>query len=323
MKSVNRNIFITLINVVLKILKRFCTLQVLIPAAMEPVCFRVPRQFEQTIRVEYWELPFFYRPYHFHRECQLSYILNSSGSVYISNSCIPFTKGDVFLLGKNLPHVFRSEDKSSPDNPTNNPARAISVFFDFDQFVGLLGDLPEARSVINLLKSSKHGIKSSLDSGSILEKWVLSLRNAQGFDQVISLIKTLALLADDSSMHYISPNSIPIRDPLDGKRLEQVFSFIQENYQRQIALEDVADQINMTPSAFCRFFKRKTQKTFTNYLIETRIAKACRLLIQKDFTVSETCFESGYNSTSNFHRHFRRITGLSPNEYKRNVLKTD
>ncbi len=292
-------------------------------AAMEPVCFRVPRQLEQTIRVEYWELPFFYRPYHFHKECQLSYILNSSGSVYISNSCVSFKKGDLFLLGKNLPHVFRSENSAEGETQSENPARAISVFFDYDQFMALLGQLPEARKVMDLLADSKYGIKSSVEKGSLLEKWMLSMNNAQGFDQVIAMIKTLTLLTDSKSMQYISPSSIPIKDPLDGKRLDQVFNFIQDNYEKPIALEDVAAQINMTPSAFCRFFKKKTQKTFTNYLIETRIAKACRLLIQNDNTVSETCFESGYNSTSNFHRHFRRITGLSPNEYKKKVLNTD
>lgn len=290
---------------------------------MEPVCFRIPRQLEQTIRVEYWELPFFYRPYHFHRECQLSYILNSSGSVYISNSCIPFAKGDMFLLGKNLPHVFRSESTSDVESPSDNPARAISVFFDLDQFLEVLNKLPESRSTQKLLIDSKYGIKTSLATGSLLEKWMMSLNQAQGFDQVISLFKTLSLFADAKTIQYISPHSLPIKDPLDRKRLDRVFDFIQKNYFKPIALEEVASQINMTPSAFCRFFKKKTQTTFTNYLIEIRIAKACSLLLKDDFTVSETCFESGYNSTSNFHRHFRRITGLSPNEYKRKILNID
>lgn len=290
---------------------------------MEPICFRVPRQAEQTLKVEYWELPFFYRPYHFHKECQLSYILNSTGALYISNSCVSFKKGDMFLLGKNLPHVFKSENNSDVENQGDNPARAISVFFDLDQFEGLFNDMPEARNVLNLLRHSQYGIKTSVEDASLLDKWMRSIRDSSGFDQVLSMIKTLGLFAEQKTINYISPNSLPIKDPLDGKRMDQIFDFIQGNFQRPIALEDVAAQINMTPSAFCRFFKKKTQKTFTNFLIETRIAKACKLLIQNDFTVSETCFESGYNSTSNFHRHFRRITGLSPNEYKKKVLNTD
>ncbi|MCD6347803.1 MAG: helix-turn-helix domain-containing protein, partial [Bacteroidales bacterium] len=232
-------------------------------------------------------------------------------------------KGDVFLLGKNLAHVFRSENRENKDKSTDNQARALSVFFDLDQFKDLLHKLPEAHDVLHLLDNSKFGIKTSIKEDSNQEKWIMSLRQAEGLDQVVILIKTLLLIAESRSIQYISPQSLPIKDPLDGKRLDQVFDFIQNNFTKSIALGDVASQINMSPSAFCRFFKKKTKRTFTNYLIETRISQACRLLIQEDFTVSETCFESGYNSTSNFHRHFRRITGLSPNEYKRKVLDVD
>lgn len=290
---------------------------------MDPVCFKVPRQNEQTIRAEYWDMPSFYRPFHYHKECQLTYILNSTGSLYIANSCIPFGKGDLFLLGKDLPHVFRSQANAGGSSNQNSPARAISVFFDLDQFIGLLERLPEARNVLGLLQDSRFGIKASLEKGSALERWIFSILNSQNFDQVIALIKTLQLLSNSQSLKHISPQSMMVKDPLDSRRLEEVFHFIQENYSKPITLEEVASKVSMTPSAFCRFFKKKTRKTFTNYLIETRIARACKLLIHSDFTVSEACFESGYNSTSNFHRHFRRITGQSPNEYKKQILLTD
>ena len=133
-------------------------------------------------------------------------------------------------------------------------------------------------------------------------------------------MNTFSLMVEDDSALYLSTRQLPVRDPLDSKKMKVIVDFIQNNYNHQISLEDVAGQISMTSSAFCRFFKKKTQKTFSDYLIETRIARACKLLTQEDYTVSETCYESGYNSTSNFHRHFKRVTGLSPNEYKKRLL---
>ena len=146
------------------------------------------------------------------------------------------------------------------------------------------------------------------------------MRDTTGFDRVISLLKALSLFVKMDHLVFISPQYVPVKDPLDSKKLKLIFNHIEQNYQQRIHLEEVADLINMTPSAFCRFFKKRTQKTFSDYLIETRITKACKLLTQDDYTVSESCFESGYNSTSNFHRHFRRLTGLSPKEYKRKIL---
>ncbi|MBT3244774.1 MAG: helix-turn-helix transcriptional regulator [Bacteroidetes bacterium] len=287
---------------------------------MDPICFTVPRQGEQSIKAEYWELPCFYRPYHYHKECQLTYIVKSSGELFVSDTCVDFKQGDLFLIGENLPHVFRSDANAGNNSESLTHARAITIFFDKEQFIKLLDLLPEAYQILSLLSNSNYGIKLSPKQDSSIERSITNILESTGFEQVISLMNTFSLMVEDDSALYLSTRQLPVRDPLDSKKMKVIVDFIQNNYNHQISLEDVAGQISMTSSAFCRFFKKKTQKTFSDYLIETRIARACKLLTQEDYTVSETCYESGYNSTSNFHRHFKRVTGLSPNEYKKRLL---
>ncbi len=288
-------------------------------AIMEAIYYKVPRPVGQSIRAEYWDLPSFYQPYHYHKECQLTLIISSSGFLYASDGCVPFHKNDIFLLGRNMPHVFRTGSDDSGSCAI--PAKAITVFFDHEQFAALFAMLPEAIRMTNLCNSSKYGIKASLMPDSDIIEYMKLVSEGEGISQISDVLKVLSGLSLLDNLEFVSPQSVVIHDPLDGKKIDQVIKFIRQNHRKQIGLEDVAQQINMTPSAFCRFFKKKTNRTFTNYLIDIRVATACKLLTEGDFTVSETCYESGYNSTSNFHRHFRRVTGFSPNEYKRKLLK--
>ena len=286
---------------------------------MEALYYKVPRLNGQTIHAEYWDLPHFFQPFHYHKECQLTLIVSSSGYLYASDGCVTFEKGDIFLLGKNIPHVFRS-DSGELDENISKPARAITIFFDHEQFSSLLGILPEAMKLSKLCNDSGFGIKASLESESSILDSMHNILNSEGVEQISEVLKVLSKLSRLSSLEFVSHRAVIIKDPLDGKKIDEVLEYIQDNHKKQIGLEDVAQKISMTPSAFCRFFKKKTNKTFTSYLIDIRVATACKLLTEGDFTVSETCYESGYNSTSNFHRHFRRVTGFSPNEYKRQLL---
>jgi AraC-like DNA-binding protein len=289
---------------------------------MDPLCFKVPRNVQETIRVEHWSLPFFYDYYHYHNECQLTFVRKGSGKLYSSGFNSDFKKGELYLIGKNVPHVFKSDKSSkSSDNPADR-AEAVTIFFDGDQFISFFDEFPEAHSLVKLIDNSRSGIKVLQGVNDEIRDHVNEMLDAEGFERIILLARILSFLTKSNEVRVLSAVKYSLNDPYDSKKLNKVFDFINQNYKRQISLEEVAAQINMTPSAFCRFFKRRTKNTFSNYLIETRIATACKLLLQKDVTVSESCYESGYNSTSNFHRHFRRVTGYSPIEYKKKICET-
>ena len=117
---------------------------------MDPLFFKVPKQDEETVRVEHWDLPSFYEPFHYHEECQLTLILKSSGSVFMGNSLFEYAKGDLFLIGENLPHVLRSDNIRVPINKKG--VSAISVFFSLKTVMNLMKDIPEAYPLQKLLK---------------------------------------------------------------------------------------------------------------------------------------------------------------------------
>jgi len=288
---------------------------------MEPLCFRVPRNVQETIRVEHWSLPYFYDHYHFHLECQLTYVLKGSGKLYSAGFSSDFNQDELYLIGKNVPHVFKSDKPDTESDEIDREAQAISIFFDGDQFSNFFREFPEAHSIVSLIDDTSRGIKVVSDSENELKDLTTSLLRTEGFERILLLVKMLSFLTKYNEVRLLSAMKYSVNDPLDSNKLNKVFDYINKNYKSPISLEEVASQINMTPSAFCRFFKRRTKNTFSNYLIETRIATACKLLLQNDLTVSESCYESGYNSTSNFHRHFRRVTGHSPIEYKKRICQ--
>lgn len=113
-----------------------------------------------------------------------------------------------------------------------------------------------------------------------------------------------------------------ILEPEDNQKIDKVFNYLMDNYMGKITLEAVAELINVTPNSFCRYFKQRTNKTFSRFLIEVRISKACKVLFEGE-NVAEECYSSGYNNISNFHRHFKQITGMTPNGYKKKILQRE
>jgi len=107
----------------------------------------------------------------------------------------------------------------------------------------------------------------------------------------------------------------------DSERINKVIDYLMDNYQREIKLDDIAELVNLNKSSFCRYFKYRTHKTFSQFLNEIRIAHACKLLVENETTISEVCYETGYNNISHFNREFKRITGLTAKAYSKKYLK--
>jgi len=284
---------------------------------MEPIYFKVPRQLEETVRVENWVLPRFYEPFHYHEECQLSLILRSKGNIFVGNNLFDFKEGDLFLIGENLPHVFRHDGNNV--TPAGNRVSAISVFFPFNVIKNLIGELPEASRVSHFLDESVYGFKITRASDKKIGKLMRLLGKSSGFAKVLMLLEIIYLFSSFSKKEQLTHQNFQITDHIQGKNLTRVFDYVMENYNEKITLEDVASLVYMTPNSFCRFFKKHTLKTFSEFLIDVRVSMACKRLQEEDMSVSDSCYSSGYNNISNFHRHFRRIVGLTPNEYKKQI----
>lgn len=289
---------------------------------MKPIYFKVPRQREETVRVENWDLPFFYDPIHFHEECQLTYIIESTGMILVGDKLDKFTKGEVYLIGKNLPHVFHNNERYFETDSLYR-ARAISVFFSFDSLLAFLEYIPESFKIMKLLHNSSYGIKLSKEDSKLVSKYVKKLLNLDGFSRVLELLNILSIIANSSEATSISKRTPLIINEEDNNKLNKVFEYIMKNFRERIKLDDVAALVYMTPTSFCRYFKQRTQKTFSEFLIEVRIGNACKLLSKSNYNVAQACYSSGYNNISNFHRHFLNVTRMTPNQYRKNIIKTN
>ena len=287
---------------------------------MEPLYFKIPRSEEETIRIESWELNFFFDPIHFHEDCQLTYILEGDGDIFIGETISPFNKGDVFLIGKNIPHVLRNSD-SYYQNP-NLHARAISVFFSQDTLMKIFNLLPETAALQKLLSFSAHGIKLSGKTASEVHQGLERMLKLQQFDCFLEFMGILNSISKADDINLISKTSMPLHSVSeDNKKITRVFEYVMANFHRKITLEEISSIVNMSPTAFCRFFKQRTLKTFSNFLIEIRIGNACKMLVEDDYNTTQCCFFNGYNNVSNFHRQFRKVTGMTPSEYKQKVKR--
>ncbi|GAA0880246.1 AraC family transcriptional regulator [Algoriphagus jejuensis] len=287
---------------------------------MNPLHFKVPSLKEETIRVECWELENFFEPIHFHEEFQITLILEGGGSLFVSDSFIQFKKGEIYMFGKNLPHVFRNSKHEFP-NSSLKKARAISVFFSQDVLKHSLNDIPEAHAIKKLIDFAVYGIRVSENRQAIISQKLTDLPNKSSFERFLGLLEVLECVSKDNNLEFISCLGVPIRTVQENiPKINKVFEYVRNHYNEKITLEHVANLVNMSPTAFCRFFKYKSQKTFSRFLIEVRIANACRLISQDDFNTSECCFSCGYNNLSNFHKHFKSITGMTPLEFRKSIL---
>jgi AraC-like DNA-binding protein len=284
---------------------------------MKPLLFKVPTVDDRSFRIEQDSFPHFYGHLHFHPEIQLTLIQEGEGTLIVGDKIDRFSPNDVLMLGSNLPHVLRSDpDYFLPDS--THRSTSISALFHTEQLEPSVLNLPETRHLLHLLQESQHGIRFRCDNGHPLAQKFELLPVQRPFEQLLTLLSILDFLSTNASREVLSVTAFkhPQR-PEDHQRLERVFSYILEKYHSPISLEDVANVANLTPGAFCRFFRQHTRKTFSTLLNEVRVEHACRYLRESKLSISQIAFSCGYTNLSNFNRQFKDIMGMPPGEYIR------
>jgi AraC-like DNA-binding protein len=286
---------------------------------IDPICFKVPRLEEETVRVEVWDLPHFYDSIHFHEECQITLILKGEGALSLGDHLTDFKEGDLLVIGKNTPHVLLNPEEYYRED-SHRKVRAISVFFSDDTFRHIFKRIPETARIEEFLEMTRFGVRIRCNGSESLEREMNNLADLKLVPRIILFIELLDLISSHSRIEVLSSALPAVNCKEDTHKLQKIFDYIARNFDKKITLEEVAGMVNLTPTAFCRFFKLRTNKTFSQFLIEVRIKQACKLLSDGNFNVTETFFSCGYNNSSNFHRHFRQHTGLTPSEYRERLV---
>lgn len=288
---------------------------------MKSLPFKIPKTEKDSFHIQIDEEKYFYDTLHQHPEIQVTLIEESHGTLIYGDYLGSFQPGDIFVIGPNAPHVFRNDiSYYSEDNEL--PAKAFTFFFDSITLGSAFLELPEAKGLAKLINEAGRGMKLSGAAFESLRNRIRELFSQEGLDRIISLIEILKGLSESEDFEYLTGVlQTKKMNEAEGKRLNDIFNFTMREYGRPIKLEEVASIANMSTSAFCRYFKQHTRKTYLDFLNGYRIGQACKHLAVKDKPIAQVAFESGFNNLSNFNRKFKSLTGLNPRRYQIDVKR--
>ena len=274
-----------------------------------------------SLHIKWDDFPHFTFPWHFHTEYELVYVIKSFGKRFVADHVEDFTGGDLVLLGPNLPHFWKSDEAFFKNDPKYH-VNAIVIHFPPDFFKEQLEKYPEFFQIRELLVRAARGIKFQKQVSDSIGAELNKLLKKKGIDRTLLFVKVLDKLANSTQYKLLASESYrPDLHDWSSNRLEKVIHLVNSNYRQPIKLETVASHVGMNSTAFCRYFREKTGRSFIEFVNEMRIGYACKLLQEGKQNVSQICFESGFNNLSNFNRCFRRMKSLSPVQYRGQFLK--
>ncbi len=284
---------------------------------MKVVSFQVPQTKKEAFRIQVDRLPHFYDKLHQHHEFQLMYIQQSEGTLVAGDYIGRFEPGDLYLIGSNQAHVFRN-DEIYFSKKKNSAATSLSILFDENYLGDHFWQLEEMKGLKLFLAKASNGFKVDGNTKDQIIELILISQTQSGVPRLLSFFSILKLLTESDELTKLSLSSSPSSRNSEGKRMNEVLQFTFRESHRKIYIKDVARIAHMTPEAFCRYFKTRTCKTYSNFLNEVRISNASKLLIDKDLSVQDVCYQSGFSNVSNFNRIFKKLKGKTPSRYKLN-----
>lgn len=280
---------------------------------------KITSYLNSSISVISREESFFQSPFHSHPELELVYIKESYGKRIIGNSVAPFESGDMVFLGSDIPHVWLNDEIYYQES-NNLKAKAIVVYFNKDIFGPSFYELKEAQKINALFNRGIRGLSISGKTNKQIAKKLEKLVHKKNFEIIIGLLEILSILSESTDLTFVNNEAYsPINDSTKNDRLSDVFLYVQENYKEDISLIEIAKIANLTPTSFCRMFKLKAKKSFVEHLNDIRVANACKFIMESDMGMSEIAYECGFKTASNFNRIFKKSTGTTPKEYKKNT----
>jgi AraC-like DNA-binding protein len=302
---------------------------------VKAVLEKTPRAQWESFHCEVVRGSSYHAMWHFHPEYQLTLVLESRGHRMVGDDITPLHPGDLVLVGPNLPHVWHQESRSaeratrkgtgretaSPLSAIRGPdceVHAIIVRF-LDTFLGCeFLERPELQPVRALLRKASRGLHITGCTRDIVAEAMQRLSQAKGLARIRELLAILDLLATSRDVKPIaSAGFVPRISTDDQERMQRVFRYIDRNLAEEIDRTRAAAAAHLSPGAFSRFFKLRTGRTLPEYVNALRIGRACEMLADDKWKVADIAMECGFANLANFNRHFRRITKLSPREYRR------
>lgn len=281
---------------------------------MKPLLRKFSIQTEYSFGVQEYEGTHFYNQWHFHPELELALIEKGSGTRLIGNHVERYNNNELVLIGSNVPHLWQSDESCTE-------SQSMVIHF-LEGFGGApLVHLPEMKNIKALFEKAQRGIIFEGKTLVQVSEMLTTISQKQGAERFISFLQILHILSLSQEVRFLSNiDSQGLISQSDTERINQIYSFVLANFSENITIEAMSRVANLSPTSFCRYFKKCTNKTFVDFLIEVRINHACKQLIETSKPIGQIAIESGYNSLSNFNTHFKKIMKATPLNYKKYYL---
>ncbi|HMH22099.1 MAG TPA: AraC family transcriptional regulator [Puia sp.] len=314
---------------------------------MKPILEHLPLEPEESFVVKFFDYDYYPTPWHFHPEYELVFVTESTGKRFIGDNISNFGPGDLAFIGPDLPHLFRNDpiyykprvqlgpgpsrgsetaggieaSRTSGMAGTSDPLRAKSIVVHFSEssLGGNLLSLPETRKLQGLFTRSQRGLDITGKTNELVGRRLHELVGLKGFARWIKLVEILHILSESGDCRSISSAYLKGQNELESDRLNTIFEFVMKNFRHSLSVAEVAKMVNLAETSFSRYFSLRTRKTFTSFVNEIRLNHACQLLIENKMSISEICFECGFNNLSNFNRQFRNAYLMNPFLYRKTI----
>jgi AraC-like DNA-binding protein len=289
---------------------------------MRPQLLKVSREVHHSFSVRQHTAPYVNNRWHYHHEVELIHFNKGEGTQFIGDSIRPFAAGAVVLIGPGLPHYWRFNDAYLPENEARPVDVRVCHFrenFWGEQYL----QLPENIRIKTVLEKAKRGLQITGKTREVVADFLELLLVTEGPSRIVLLTEALTAIAECQELPPLTSIGFTHEvQEADNDRINAIYDYSLKNFKRPIQLEEIAAVANISPNSFCRYFKSKTRKTFSQFLIEVRVGYACKLLIENNLSIKQLCFESGFNNFTSFHKYFKLITGKSPLTYQKEFVKS-
>jgi YesN/AraC family two-component response regulator len=261
-----------------------------------------------AFEIEQQKLDFFW---HYHPEYELTLIVNGKGTRMVGDHHENFESGDLVFIGPDLPHTWMSD--------LNMKSNCKVVVIQFTkEFIQRFIGLEEVTQINRFLSNSKKGLSMNTNNNHDVKNLIKALPSKKGIEKISLFLTMLHQLSNLETTSLASSYYQPLKGTENEKRINTVCQYIQKHATDSLTIHQAASIIHLTPSAFCKFFKRMTGKTFSDYVNDVRIANVCTELLATDKQVSTIAFENGFETITYFNRIFLKKKGMKPSNYRKN-----
>ncbi|MEO6136573.1 MAG: AraC family transcriptional regulator [Ginsengibacter sp.] len=276
---------------------------------------------KKKIWIKKIEKPYFDHPFHYHQVCELIWIEKGHGKLIAGDYVGNFSEGDLILQNAGLPHLYRS-DPIFYDEKQRLVTKVTATYFSSSFVPNMIDDTVCVSLYKDALAKAERGLRFYGQTKKNAIELIKKMINSVGLEQLGYFLQVIHLIIHSKEFKFMAGASYKNNfSEGDVNRFNEVYQFLLQNFSQEIMLSEIAGICNMTSNSFCRFFKAKTQKTFTRFLNEIRIGQACKLLQNEEYPIKDIYYECGYNSPVNFFKFFKLITGKTPKGYRENIKK--